>query len=293
MQTADGPYDPAAGKFGNSVLALTFKDLRLVDSFTPENWEYLNAKDLDLSSANAVAFPFQGKTIVASVGKESVMSLLDGDDLGGANHQTPLYRSPRWGNDEALLHDRGVWGAMATWEDAQGRRYLAMSMLGPVGKSAPRLQVHQRHCGGRQRDGVRSAAGFGHDETHAGAAVDVPRTARARRPCRGERRGLHVSIRQGFDRDPRRRAAPRRPGQAEDWRPPRRAAAQVEGPARPARPASLGTNAILYAFDADTGKQLFSSELDSFNHFTNPVVAGGTVYAVTWDGKLYAFGLKK
>jgi outer membrane protein assembly factor BamB len=60
-----------------------------------------------------------------------------------------------------------------------------------------------------------------------------------------------------------------------------------------ARPASLGTNAILYAFDAETGKELFRSELDSFNHFTNPVVAGGTVYAVTWDGKLYAFGLKK
>jgi hypothetical protein len=33
--------------------------------------------------------------------------------------------------------------------------------------------------------------------------------------------------------------------------------------------------------------------LDSFNHFTNPVVAGGTVYAVTWDGKLYAFGVKQ
>jgi len=60
-----------------------------------------------------------------------------------------------------------------------------------------------------------------------------------------------------------------------------------------ARPASLGTNAILYAFDADTGKELFRNELDSFNHFNNPVVAGGTVYATTWDGKLYAFGLKK
>ena len=44
-----------------------------------------------------------------------------------------------------------------------------------------------------------------------------------------------------------------------------------------ARPATLGTNAILYAFDAGTGKELFRSELDSFNHFTNPVVAGGTV----------------
>ncbi len=60
-----------------------------------------------------------------------------------------------------------------------------------------------------------------------------------------------------------------------------------------AKPSSLGTNAILYAFDAETGKQLFSTELDSFNHFVNPVVAGGTVYAMTWDGKLYAFGLKK
>ncbi len=97
VQTADGPYDPAAGRFGQSVLAFTFKDLRLIDSYTPENWEYLNAKDLDLSSANAVAFPFQGKTIVASVGKESVVSLLDGDNLGGKNHQTALYVSPRWG----------------------------------------------------------------------------------------------------------------------------------------------------------------------------------------------------
>src|SRR5262245_36319549 len=88
-QTADGPYDPAAGKFGNTVIAFSFKDLRLLDTYTAENWEYLNAKDLDLSSANAAVFPFQGRTLVASVGKESVVSLLDGDNLGGTNHQTP------------------------------------------------------------------------------------------------------------------------------------------------------------------------------------------------------------
>jgi len=70
-------------------------------------------------------------------------------------------------------------------------------------------------------------------------------------------------------------------------------AAGVPGRGRgAATPPPLGTNAILYAFDAATGKELFKSELDSFNHFANPVVAGGTVYAVTWDGKLYAFGLK-
>ena len=55
---------------------------------------------------------------------------------------------------------------------------------------------------------------------------------------------------------------------------------------------SPATNAFLYAFDAETGKELFKAELDSFNHFVNPVVAGGTVYATDWAGKLFGFGLK-
>ena len=55
------------------------------------------------------------------------------------------------------------------------------------------------------------------------------------------------------------------------------------------------TNAILYAFDGATGKQLYSSDklIDSWMHFSEPVVAGGQVYVSTWDGRLYAFGLKK
>jgi len=273
VQTADGPYDPGAGQFGNSVLALAFTDLRLADSYTPENWEYLNAKDLDLSSANAVAFPFLGKTLVASVGKESVVSLLDGENLGGGHHQTPLYASPRWGNDEAMLHDRGVWGAMATWQDAQGRRYLAMSMLGPVGKSAPPF----KHTYGAAADGSVMAFEVRQDAATAKPmlvplwtsrelhAPDVPVVAN----------GVVYAFQSGKDSTETRAAGVPGRGNAA------------------ARPASPGTNAILYAFDAETGKELFRSERDSFNHFTKPVVAGGTVYAVTWDGKLYAFGLKK
>jgi outer membrane protein assembly factor BamB len=281
-QTADGPYDPAAGSFGNSVIALTPKDLRLVDSYTPENWDYLNKKDLDLSSAGAVVFPFQGKTIVASVGKESVISLLDGDSLGSVNHQTALYRSPRWGNDEALLHDRGVWGAMATWEDGQGRRFLAMSMLGPAGKTAPAF----KYTNGPAADGSVMAFEVRLDTATAKPtlvplwmsrelhAPDVPVVAN----------GVVYAFQSGKDSTETRAAGGT--GAA-------RAAGAGRGAGAAARPASLGTNAILYAFDGETGKQLFASELDSFSHFTNPVVAGATVYAVTWDGKLYAFGLKK
>ena len=308
VQTADGPYDPGAGKFGNSVLALAFKDLRLADSYTPENWEYLNAKDLDLSSANAVAFPFQGKTLVASVGKESVVSLLDGENLGGGHHQTPLYTSPRWGNDEAMLHDRGVWGAMATWQDGQGRRYIAMSMLGPVGKSAPPF----KYTYGSAADGSVMAFEVRQDMATAKPmlvplwtsrelhAPDVPvvangvvyafqsgkdstETRAAGAPGRGDAAGP----------GPMRAAAPARLEELAPGEVRARAEAARAGSGAAARPASLGTNAILYAFDAETGKELFRSELDSFNHFNNPVVAGGTVYATTWDGKLYAFGLKK
>jgi outer membrane protein assembly factor BamB len=56
-----------------------------------------------------------------------------------------------------------------------------------------------------------------------------------------------------------------------------------------------GTNAVLYALDAETGRQIYSSGklIDSFTHFSEPVVAGGNVYVCTWDGKVYAFGLKK
>jgi outer membrane protein assembly factor BamB len=56
-----------------------------------------------------------------------------------------------------------------------------------------------------------------------------------------------------------------------------------------------GANAVLYAFDAETGRQLYSSEnlIESFTHFSEPVLAGGRIYVCTWDGKVYAFGLRK
>ncbi len=51
--------------------------------------------------------------------------------------------------------------------------------------------------------------------------------------------------------------------------------------------------AVLHAFDAQTGKELFSSgsTLKSFAHFSGLAVAEGRVFATTFDGKLHCFGL--
>jgi outer membrane protein assembly factor BamB len=50
---------------------------------------------------------------------------------------------------------------------------------------------------------------------------------------------------------------------------------------------------ILFAFDAETGKQLYSSNeaIPNWTHFSEPVVALGKVFVVTHDAHVYAFGL--
>jgi outer membrane protein assembly factor BamB len=266
-QTADGPYDPAAGNFGESLMALSLKDLRLQGSYTPVNWEYLNDKDLDLGSTSPVVFPFQKLTLMASVGKEAIIYLLDANNLGGQDHHTPLYQSPRYGNDEALLHDRGIWGAMSTWQDDQQQRWLVMSLMGPPGKDTPPY----KYSYGDVKLGAMLAMQVVADPAKGTPMIKpvwISREMHAPDPP-VVANGVVYALQTGRDATESRTAP--KPGIA------------------------IGTNAVLYALDAQTGKQLYSSEnsIESWAHFSEPVVVGDNVYVCTWDGKVYAFGLKK
>ncbi|HLK34934.1 MAG TPA: c-type cytochrome, partial [Terriglobales bacterium] len=53
-------------------------------------------------------------------------------------------------------------------------------------------------------------------------------------------------------------------------------------------------HAILYALDARTGQQLWSSAdtMSSWTHFSGLAVGDGKVYATTHDGAIYAFGAR-
>jgi outer membrane protein assembly factor BamB len=55
------------------------------------------------------------------------------------------------------------------------------------------------------------------------------------------------------------------------------------------------SNMVLYAYDAISGQQLWSSgkTLPDWVHFSEPVVAQGKVFVVTHDAHVIAFGLKK
>ena len=263
-QTADGPYDPAAGKFGNTVLALGRKDLRLVDSFTPADSNYLNAKDLDLGSSGPIIFPFDKWQLIATSSKQATIFLLDANQLGGADHRTPLYQA-RFGNDEERLWGRGVWGSMSSWQDPSGQRWLIVPMWGGAAKDSPKFK-------------------YSYGDAPEGSVMAFQVTAAEGKPALvpvWQSRDMHVP-------DPAviANGVVFSVATGENTRQGGYFPADVR-----AKPVS---HAILYALDAMTGKELYSSgdQIDSFAHFGGLAVANGVVYFCTWDGNVYAFGVK-
>jgi hypothetical protein len=222
--------------------------------------------------------------------------LLDANALGGGlqEHSTPLYQSPRLGNDEVLLGGRGVWGAMATYQNPRGERFLYVPMWGPPSKDAPQFKYRYDDAPhGSVMAFQVSAEGDKPSLTAEWISRDMqvpdpPVVANGvvyaiqtgeqtiQNPTRGDVTGL----------TPAPAAAPTGgTGQAAA------AAAAAQSAKFRATPVS---HLVLYALDAETGKQLYSSEkiITNWVHFSEPVVALGKVFVVSWDAHVYAFGLK-
>ena len=301
-QTADGPYDPGAGRFGNSVVAVT-KDLQLVDSFTPANEAWLNQKDLDMGSASPVVFPFQKWTLVAAAGKEGVVYLLDANNLGGKDHRTPLFTSPRYGNDAVTFGFNGVWGAVSSYEDSAGQRWVLVPMQGPVAKDAPKFA----HTNGPVENGSIMAfqVKVENDKpvlvptwvsrdlelpgmplaTSGGVVFALSTGERGRFAAAGRaaRAGRDAAVAAGANAIGdlyQNWNAANRPGQG-----------QVQGEAAKRTEFSHGA---VYAFDGATGRELYSSGelLDSWDHNGGMAVADGRIFVSTWDARVYSFGVK-
>ena len=74
VQTADGPWEPAQGLWGQTLLRLAPRTLNVVDYFTPPNLQELNANDLDYGSGGTLGFTFQNRPLVVSGGKDGTIS---------------------------------------------------------------------------------------------------------------------------------------------------------------------------------------------------------------------------
>ena len=265
FETGDGPWDPSKNQYSDSVIALSGKDLKLADYYTPANRAWITKKDLDMGNISPTVFSFEDRELIVAGGKEGVIFLLDAQSLGGADHRTPLYRSPQLANDEVNLSGRGFWGAFAAWQDFSGTRWLYAPANGP-----PAAGVKFPRGYGDTPDG--SVMAFRVDQKDGKPSLTLAwNSVNMKSPTPSiVGNGMVFVLADGDD-----------PAQISPGGLQYTVADRI----------SRSTHGTLYVLDAATGRVLFSSgdTIKSFSHFSGIALAGGRIYVPTFDGTLYCF----
>ena len=270
--SGDGDYVPEEQIFGQAIIAArqnpTTKAMELADWYAPTNALWLRKRDLDMNVTGPI-FEYKGREYTVQSSKECRIWLLDTSALGGEDHRTPVYRTPLICNEEVQFASAGPWGALATWEDTDGTRWILMPFWGPKHSqfSAP-IEHGQVVRGAVAAFTLRDVAG----------ALRLAPAWLSRNMNQADPVVIANGVVFAY-------------GSGED---PTQATADI-GLAynTAANRIARSTPAVLYALDARTGAELWSSgdQIASFNHFTSLSVANGRVYIGTFDGHLYCFGL--
>jgi len=268
-ETGDGAFKPEAGQFADSFLALSAKELKLTDSYTPSNREWLTRKDLDMGCISPVVFSLAGKEYLVGGGKEGRLYLLDTSSLGGETHRKPLLRTELLTNEDVAYAAHGLWGAFATWEDSEQVRWLFAPAWGPPHSAAP---AFPNSYGSTPHGSVMAFRISMSDGAPALTPAWISRDVNVPEPPIVAN-GVVFVLGSGEE-----------VGQADSGGNSLGTKERVKG----------STQAVLYALDAETGKELFSSKeiISSFTHFGGIALSNGRVFVTTYDGTVYAFGIK-
>jgi outer membrane protein assembly factor BamB len=223
--------------YNGSVLALTAKDLKVKDSYTPAT----AGKSLN---AGPVVFTYKDKELIAAPGGNGTLVLLDSTSLGGADHHTPLAQT------EALTKagKRAPWEGMATWQDKSGAVWIFASI---AGAADPNLKF---------------------------ATSNGPATHGSIVAFKVEAQDGRITLTPAWvSRDLLNPVPP----------------AIANGVVFALDGGNAGHHATLYALDAATGKQLYSSEdaVHTYTHLAGMSIGDGHVFFTTHDNTLYSFGI--
>jgi outer membrane protein assembly factor BamB len=267
--TGDGRYEKDTQTYGNGLIGAKVVDgqLKIEDYFIPSNWSWLQKRDLDFQVTPTI-FNYKGRELMATASKECRVYLLDTKNAGGDDHQTPLDRTPLICNEEVNFASAGIWGSMATWEDSKGTRWVLTPFWGPV---HPKFKVPVSY--GPVKNGAVVAFKV---EEKDGKTQLVPAWM-SRDMNRAEPPVIANGVVYAY-------------GNGENTE-----QAYADRGLDDSSPLRIknSTHAVLYALDAETGKELYSSgdQIKAFNHFSGLTVANGRVYIGTFDSTLYCFGL--
>ncbi|MGH9667537.1 MAG: PQQ-binding-like beta-propeller repeat protein, partial [Bryobacteraceae bacterium] len=265
--TADGKFDPIAGDYSNAVVSAALPNLDLADYYLPANWPLLRRRDLDLGASSPVYFGWHNRNLLASGAKEGVVYLMDADALGGSDHQTTSYTTPKLGNDKNICCEGlGIWGGLSTARDENGQTWLYVPMGGPPSANGPKFPIVN---GDNPHGSIMAFKVVADPKTQnpmlqpawISGDFNLPDPAVIAN-------GLVFALSTGEN------------------------AVQHGGEAK----RLLNTRpAVLRALDAATGKELYNSgdAMSSWVHFSGLAVADGRVFAVDHDSNVYCFALSQ
>ena len=264
VQTGDG-----RDEHSREILALTPSELQLRQYFSSPGKGGQATSVSDVSNiASPIVLALNNRDLLVSVCSDDRLCLLDSTSLGGSNQSTPLHQTPSLvqpGRDSQNFADRGIWGGLATWQDMDGTRWVLAPVTGPVHSDlkAPMtngptpngfiVAFKLREQGGKS---MLEPAWVSRDLSSPLPPVIA--------------NGVVFALSAGeFTRK-----------------------LSDSGDSVDERPKG-STRATLYALDARTGKELYSSRnlVAGPSALTGLTVANGRVYFGGVDGTLYAFGM--
>ena len=217
---------------------------------------------LDLGSASPVWFTYEDYNLLAGGAKQGVVYLMNADLLGGPEHGSPLFVTSPLGNDErSCCNGKGIWGALSTWKDDEGQRWIYVPVGGALSKNAPNFPIHNGPSPHGSIVAFRVAS-----QAASGKPILLPAWASGDFNLPGPvviANGVVFALSTGEN-----------PDQSTD---------RIQN----TRPA------VLVALDAKTGRVLYRSDdaMHSWVHFSGLAVSDGRVYAVDHDSWVYCFGL--
>lgn len=288
MGTGDGNYVPEAKSLGNAIVSVKMdanQQLQLVGYFGAPNAIWLRSRDLDVN-VSPMVIDYKGKHLLIGTSKECRIWLVDRDVMNsgvepGPKHQEMLDRTPLVCNPASRYDAAGVWGAMATWIDANNQMFIAVPFLGPKADpwKAP-IEIGTPREGGVTVIKVEENAGkWKMSPVWTYGNIDEGDEAIYMNGI------LWVNA------------------AGEDTYQSQPDSAYNEDPRKPFVGANnqtgnrLGNSRLakLYAFDATNGQLLWSSgnTITSWNHGSGMTAINGKAYIGTYDGTLYCFGVGK
>jgi outer membrane protein assembly factor BamB len=252
-----------------TVLALDSATLGVKDFFVTGDVPSLK-KRVDVLSPTPMVFSWKGKDVILAAGADGRLYLLDSTSLGGPDHHKPVFESEPIASADEHYAGNGFRTGFSTWNDAADDvRWVYASLWGPPSVSAKFPLQNGDVANG-------SIVAFKVEEKNGQPAL-TPAWISANIPSPAApviASGVVFALSTG---EQTREAKPN---------------GKLYGVGEIEKAA---THATLYALDADTGKQLYTSgdAIASPALSGGLAVANGRLYFPTSDNSMNAFGFKK